>query len=463
MLRETAFRTPPIKELAVVGPDGQTYCTDLGIPLGARQLMNQRKAGSPGETIIEVIRLVQRDEQLLRVRRVDAHGGGLAALIPANLLMPLSSSGGGEFSAYVHIATADGTPVAQSGPALADDRQAGDFFVGQEQSARYGISVTVTEPKVRTSAEQSNLSGIKWVVTGVLAAVLIGVGVFAPWWQRENPVAELERALDAGEFVPYYQPVVDVKSGHIVGAEVLARWRKPDGTIISPGAFIPLIEQRGLIMAMTRSLMTRVRDEAGRAIGTRSRLKISFNLAAQHFDDDAIVEEIRGLFANSPIHLSQVVLEVTERQPLDNLASTRRVIAALQGLGCKVALDDVGTGHNGLSHILKLGVDVIKIDKMFVDAIGHERSSASIIETLIDLAQNMRMDIVAEGVENFDQVVYLRDHGVRAAQGFVFSPPLPGASFLALLESVDPLAGEEAFDDAATVAQGLARRRVTAA
>jgi EAL domain-containing protein (putative c-di-GMP-specific phosphodiesterase class I) len=120
-------------------------------------------------------------------------------------------------------------------------------------------------------------------------------------------------------------------------------------------------------------------------------------------------------------------------------SSTRRVIAALQGLGCNVALDDVGTGNNGLSHILKLGVDIIKIDKMFVDAIGTERNSATIIETLVDLARNMRMEIIAEGVENFDQVVYLRDHGIRSAQAFVFSPPLPGSSFLTLLEPVDPL------------------------
>jgi EAL domain-containing protein (putative c-di-GMP-specific phosphodiesterase class I) len=192
-------------------------------------------------------------------------------------------------------------------------------------------------------------------------------------------------------------------------------------------------------MEMTSALMRQVCAEAGTALGNRPRLKIGFNLAARHFADDRIVAEVSDIFANSPIRMSQVVLEVTERQPLDNLTSTRRVIAALQGLGCKVALDDVGTGHNGLSHILKLGVDIIKIDKMFVDAIGTERNSATIIETLVDLARNMRMEIIAEGVENFDQVVYLRDHGIRSAQGFVFSPPLPGSSFLTLLEAVDPL------------------------
>jgi len=288
-------------------------------------------------------------------------------------------------------------------------------------------------------ATYDDLRRIGMVVSGLLALVILGMALLIPWRQRRNPMSELERAMMAGEFVPYYQPIVDIQSGGVLGAEVLVRWRKPDGTIVSPGAFIPLIEQRGLIMEMTSALMRHVREDVGVAIGGRPQLKISFNLAARHFADDWIVGEVSDIFKDSPIKLSQVVLEVTERQPLDNLTATRRVIAALQGLGCKVALDDVGTGHNGLSHILKLGVDIIKIDKMFVDAIGSERNSATIIETLVDLAHNMRMEIIAEGVESFDQVVYLRDHGVRSAQGFVFSPPLPGSSFLTLLDAVDPV------------------------
>jgi len=107
-------------------------------------------------------------------------------------------------------------------------------------------------------------------------------------------------------------------------------------------------------------------------------------------------------------------------------------------------IDDVGTGHSGLSYILKLGVDIIKIDKMFIDAVGIERSSTTIIETLVDLAHNMRMEVIAEGVENFEQVVCLRERGVRAAQGFVFAPPLPGSSFLQLIEAIDPVATESA-------------------
>ena len=125
--------------------------------------------------------------------------------------------------------------------------------------------------------------------------------------------------------------------------------------------------------------------------------------------------------------MSQIVLELTERYEIEDLTATRDLIAALQGLGCRVAIDDVGTGHNGLSYILKLGVDIIKIDKMFVDAIGTEAHSQAIVETLVDLARNLRMQIVAEGVENFEQVVYLRDHGHQLGAGLRVRAAAAGA------------------------------------
>ncbi len=289
--------------------------------------------------------------------------------------------------------------------------------------------------------------------------LLIGFALILPRRRATgNPVAEIERALDAGEFVPYYQPIVDIRSGQLRGAEVLVRWRKPDGTLVLPGSFIPLAESSGLILDMTRDLMKRVCTEAGPAIGRRPALKISFNFAGKLFADESIVKDVRNIFSGSPINLSQVVLEVTERDPIENLTETRRIIAALQGLGVRIAIDDVGTGHAGLSYMLKLGVDIIKIDKMFVDSIGTDRNSTTIVETLVDLAHNMRMDVVAEGVENFEQVMHLRELGIRSAQGYVFAPPLPGSAFLQLLEAIDPLPAHVVEEKVA----GAARRYISA-
>src|SRR6202158_2828711 len=125
---------------------------------------------------------------------------------------------------------------------------------------------------------------LQWLSLFATGAVLMIVGVFSVLMTRRaagNPVAELERALQAGEFVPYYQPIVDICSGQLRGAEVLARWRKPDGTLVLPSAFIPLAESSGLIRRLTRDLMRRVCAEAGAAIGRRPALKISFNFAGQ--------------------------------------------------------------------------------------------------------------------------------------------------------------------------------------
>ncbi|MGI8527727.1 MAG: EAL domain-containing protein [Pseudolabrys sp.] len=188
-------------------------------------------------------------------------------------------------------------------------------------------------------------------------------------------------------------------------------------------------------------LMKRVCVEAGAAIGRRPGLKISFNFAAQLFRDESIIKEVRKIFSGTPIELAQVVLELTERDPIESLTENPPRHCSLQGLGVRIAIDDVGTGHSGLSYMLKLGVDIIKIDKMFIDAIGTDRNSITIVETLVDLAHNMRMDVVAEGVENFEQVVHLRELGIRSAQGYVFAPPLPGSAFPAVDGSDRSVAG----------------------
>jgi sensor c-di-GMP phosphodiesterase-like protein len=178
-------------------------------------------------------------------------------------------------------------------------------------------------------------------------------------------------------------------------------------------------------------------------------LNIAFNLYAGHFANDSIIQEIQSIFGSSKIRLNQIVLEVTEREPLPNLDLAREIIERLQKLGIRVAIDDVGTGHGGLSYLMKLGVDAIKIDKLFIDAINTERYSQTIIETLLELARTMKMEVIAEGVESFDQVEYLQRKGVHQAQGYVFAPPLPASSYIALIEATDATAASAVPEAAA--------------
>lgn len=440
-LRQAVFATGAIKEIGLVGPGGQTMCTDLGATFAPRDLLASAATSQP-DVMLDVVRPVGSEQRLLRVRLVlSQRKPALAALVAESMLLPQVTPSGEPLDGFARLTLGDGTLIGVSG----DDSRAtahGDHIQGQARSSRFGPVMTVTLLRRGTIATYKDLRRIGIVVTAVIALAILLSALFIPWRQRHNPIAEIESALIADEFIPYYQPIIDIKNGRLLGAEVLVRWRKPDGTIIAPGAFIPLVESTGFILDLTRSLMRQVCNDMGAVVGGRPNMYMTFNIAPRHFDDAVVLNDVGSIFEGSPIRLSQIVLEITERFEIQNLSATRRVIAALQGLGCRVALDDVGTGHNGLSYILKLGVDIIKIDKLFVEAIKTERQAQAIVETLVGLARDLRMQIVAEGVERIDQVEYLRDHGISAAQGYVFAPPLPGSAFITLIEAIDPLSKE---------------------
>jgi sensor c-di-GMP phosphodiesterase-like protein len=452
-MRQTTFATMPIKEVSVIGPDGRTLCTDLGLSLEMRNVVSSQPLDVK-DTVFEIVQ-TGANERMVRLRR-KAGLNDIAALVPAELFVPQVSTQGGPLSLRAVMTAADGTVMAQSGDVPAESAKTN--FTAKLQSGKYGFGIEIALPRARVVSDHGDLQWLGIFASIAVGLIVIGFAALLPRRQVGNPIADIERALAAGEFVPYYQPIVDIRSGQLRGAEVLVRWKKPDGSLVLPGAFIPLAESSGLILDLTLDLMKRVCAEAGAAVGRRPGLKISFNFAAKLFRDDSIVKDVRNIFSGAPIDLSQVVLELTERDPIENLTETRRVIAALQGLGVRIAIDDVGTGHSGLSYMLKLGVDIIKIDKMFVDAIGTDRNSTTIVETLVDLAHNMRMDVVAEGVENFEQVVHLRDLGIRSAQGYVFAPPLPGSAFLQLMDAIDPLPVATSDDALA----GAARRYMSA-
>jgi sensor c-di-GMP phosphodiesterase-like protein len=438
-LRQATFAATPVKEISIVAADGRTLCTDVGNQSEAREIVSSEPVSPGSRTLLEVVHLGGRLEQWVRVRRPGAgSANGIAALVPVELFIPHVSTQGAPLSIHVRMMTERNSLIAEAGVATQAKHHDALIF-GAERSKRFALNVTMSAPHGWIAANQADWRVVGAVASGLLAIFILGLPMLLPKRERSNPIADIERAIKAGEFVPYYQPIVDIRSGRLRGAEVLIRWRKPDGSIVLPAAFIPLAESSGLIIELTRVLMRRVCQEAGAVLGMRPHLKIGFNLTARHFADEEIVSDVRNIFKNSALRLSQLVLEVTERQPLENLTETRRVVAALQGLGVRIAIDDVGTGHSGLSYMLKLGVDIIKIDKMFIDSIGSDRNSNTIIETLIDLAQNMRMEVIAEGVETFEQVVHLRELGIRAAQGYVFAPPLPSSAFLQLVETIDPL------------------------
>jgi sensor c-di-GMP phosphodiesterase-like protein len=438
-MRQTSLLTGSVKQIMLIGANGETLCTDTGGPAPRHEVLTSAAGGSP-DIVLDVIHLADRSERSLRIRKSSQDGKpDLAALLPAGLLLPQASKQGGDLLPYAHIAMSDGTLVETSGIAP-DPATQKTHFSDRLRSKQYPLAITVSMPRHGVIASYDDLRRIGTLITGGIALGIVVCALLLSRRRPASPVADMAKAIRDDEFVPYYQPIVDLQTGRLLGAEVLVRWRQPDGSLLEPNAFVLRLESGGLVLEFTRKLMRRVKKEIGDAVGRRPALAIAFNVAPQHFDDALILHDVATIFDGSGVRLSQIVLELTERNEVANLTSMRRTIAALQRVGCKVAIDDVGTGHSGLSYILKLGVDIIKIDKIFIEAIGSESHSKAIIETLIDLAKNMRMDIVAEGVETFDQVTYLRERGIGAAQGFVFAPPLPASTFLQLLEAMDPVA-----------------------
>ncbi|MBX9825076.1 MAG: EAL domain-containing protein [Xanthobacteraceae bacterium] len=442
-MRRTALQTGPVKELMLIGANGQIACTDTGAQTRPQVIVTIATADR--DFMLDLVRVA--DERFVRVRRMGhLDKPAIAALVPASLLLPQVSIHGGPLNGSMRLAFASGALVAEAGPSQGG---AWEQYHARQRSPAYGISVAVSLPHNGLIASQDSLNRIGVVVTGTIAIViLLFTFVILVRKRPRKPIANLVRAILAEEFVPFYQPVVDIQTGKLLSAEVLVRWRKPNGTILEPAAFAELVETSGLSVDLTRSLMRRVREEVGSAIGKRPHMTVAFNVVPEHFDDALIVNDVGTIFDSSPVKLTQIGLELTERSRIENLSSMRDAVAALQEKGCKVAIDDMGNDHCGLSYVLKLGVDIIKIDRSIVQSIDAKSESKATIETLIELARNMGMEIVAEGVENFDQVTYLRDRGVAAAQGYVFAPPLPSSSFLQLLDAMDPVVEAAAAEPA---------------
>jgi sensor c-di-GMP phosphodiesterase-like protein len=370
-------------------------------------------------------------------------GSGLSAVLPPEIVVPDILPARIRETGLGMMTLIDGTLVGTVPPTLGErDHQArfgSNTVRGSTRSERYPLQAAVYVPLMVFQEEMRVLQALGYAGGILIAAVIVGLTIYG--FNRPISAArEMREAMERGAFIPYYQPVVNIRTGRLMGCEVLMRRREPDGTIIPPSMFIALAESTGLALPMTRILMERVRDDLNAIYGARPHLSLSVNLFDDHFESLRIIRDIETIFGRSQIAYKQVTLEITERQPLANIDRARVVIRRLQELGARVALDDAGTGHGGLAYLQQLGIDVIKIDKLFIDTIDTNDSPSPILDSLIKLGQELGKELVAEGVEAMAQVDYLRSRGVTAAQGFLFAPPLPASAFLDLVAAMDPIA-----------------------
>lgn len=261
-------------------------------------------------------------------------------------------------------------------------------------------------------------------------------------FQRINDERDLQRGLNANEFEMHYQPIVDMQSGCIAGFEALMRWRKEDGEFVSPGQFIPLAENTGMIIDLGRfALETSLRDhqafvdEFAKQFPDQQRPFMSTNVSGLQLSDMDEIDKIGEIIHGSGIDLDLVKLEITETLMVENPQHAAAALTKLKALGASIAIDDFGTGYSSLSYLHTFPLDTLKIDREFVTKMDQTESSLRIVKSIAGLALALGMTIVAEGIEEDHQTSTLKGLGCHFAQGFLFARPQPASDVLALLQS----------------------------
>jgi diguanylate cyclase (GGDEF)-like protein/PAS domain S-box-containing protein len=239
---------------------------------------------------------------------------------------------------------------------------------------------------------------------------------------------DLRRGIERGEIVPYYQPIIDLGTRTLRGFEALARWRHPTRGLIMPDVFIPIAEETGLISALGDfMLMEACRQmRQWQALYPRDpALRISVNVSTRQLAHSDVAEQVRRVLRETGLDPASLTLEITESALMQNLKSGAAVIQQLHEMAIRLHIDDFGTGYSSLSYLHNFPVHTLKVDKSFVSRMEDTPSQAEIVRAIVSLAQNLGMEVTAEGVETKAQADALQDLNCNSAQGFLFSRPLP--------------------------------------
>ena len=250
--------------------------------------------------------------------------------------------------------------------------------------------------------------------------------------------AELRDAVGNKEFKAVFQPKIDFETGRIMGAEALARWRRPNGKLISPATFIPVAEQAGLIDAIGMQILEAACEAARSWQLEGFDLTVAVNVSPSQFQRNDLTDSIMAVLRRTGLHPNRLELEITESMAVSDPARVAEFISPLRAMGTKLAIDDFGTGHSNLATLTQLPFDVFKIDRQFVSALETDRQAPAIVEMILAMAETLGLKTVAEGVETTRQAEFLRRRGCSMAQGFLYSPGLPETAFLDFLRAWHP-------------------------
>ena len=416
-----------VKQVLVESADGAQYCDAFGRQVSYSPISETLSIAGSTETLA-VVKLGELAMPVLKLTQAF----GTTRLV--SVFAPILGAGedslvsGLKPAAMMRLSLTNGIEVVAAGDVAGFDRGGAEYVVAQAFAGELPIRAQAAVPFAVVRSGYADLDASFTVIACLMSGAFL---VLALQYVRRSqlPAFDLERAITAGELKPHYQPVINLKTGGLAGCEVLCRWEKKNGEIVPPGAFIDYAEVTGLAIPMTVSLMQQVKSDLGELCRDMPELKISFNLFDGHFRDGSVVDDVQAIFGGSAVAFRQLVFEITERRPLDNTMQAQSVIAGLHALGCRLAMDDAGTGHSNLAYMQTLGVDVIKIDRVFVDMIKENTTQVPVLDALIAMARDLGTEIIAEGVETEVQALYLRGRGVVMAQGYLFAPAIKAEAF----------------------------------
>jgi diguanylate cyclase (GGDEF)-like protein len=342
--------------------------------------------------------------------------------------------GGDEFGVLLH-GTAHGTAEAVADGLLARLREP---FVVDATTLQVGGAIGLAwcpehGTDVETLIQRADIAMYAAKATGGYAVFEHGKDNHSR--RRLALAAALPAAIERGQLVLAYQPKADLRSGRIVGAEALARWDHPELGAVEPAEFVPIAEQTGLIIALTTAVLEAALERVAswRALG--HDLTVAVNLSARSFLDERLAEEIPALLAAHGLPPACLELEITESMLMHDPERAAVTLERLAAIGVGLSVDDFGTGYSSLAHLKRLPVDTIKIDKSFVLDMAHDEADEAIVRSTIELAHNLGLRVVAEGVESAAAWLRLGALGCDLAQGFHLARPLPANGLLALLEA----------------------------
>lgn len=427
--RKLIFSVASIKDIRLF--DGQQTCAGFNADTVSQDLAETADWEAATNATLQFAATGSAEDSRFKIRwagdefdvvAVLSTGGLLDDIIPAALREQVS----------MKVVLNNGRTVAAYQHNLANPETITDWepdFLIDAESQRYPITAyTSVSPEYLWNWR--NFTSVEVEILIVLFSLIIGVLVGRAVFRPTGAVGEIDAALKNREFIPHYQPIVALNSGKMVGFEMLARWQRKSGEMVTPLKFIPLIENLNRVDRLTFALLRQASAEIVPLLHENPDLKFTFNVTTDQFLSQRFFVDLQEVLIVGNFPMNCVVLEITERQEMADLELARKTVQRYAEKGIRIAIDDAGTGHNGLSSIQTLEAGILKLDKFFIDGIVENEKSRLMVEMLCQLAKEYNMNVVAEGIETAEQAAVTMAMGIHEAQGFYFSRPVPAKQLL---------------------------------